>query len=225
MSTRQILYNSSSKKGFGFLQPAPAWAAILELVFFTVCFLLVRAGSLLQLLFPVGALAVGVSSAAMTLTNTVHPPAGATALLAAVQPDISGLGWEFLGVVLLSSIVTTAVACLLNNIHRQYPLYWWSPRETITRVKQQPDQEKGEQEKKTEVTSGGELKIVPHQGPEIIMTAKGIFVPEHLSLSGEERGVLKILMERLRAGNDVSSQDGESDTGDSELSKSRSVDS
>lgn len=60
MSTKQILYNSSPKKGFGFLQPAPAWAAILALVFFTVCFLLVRAGSLLQLLFPVGALAVGV---------------------------------------------------------------------------------------------------------------------------------------------------------------------
>lgn len=171
-----------------------------------------------------GALAVGTSSAAMTLTNTVHPPAGATALLAAVQPSISGLGWEFLGIVLLSSVITTAVACLLNNIHRQYPLYWWSPGESITKVKKR-DEEKGDQAKTPGDKSGAELAVKTHESDEIMITTEGIFVPENFYLAKEEQGVLKIIMERLRDTQDETSGDSGSDTGGSELSKTKSADS
>ena len=60
MSSRQILSHNSNKKLFDFLQPAPAWTAILALVLFTVFCLLLRAGSIVQLAFPVGSFAVGL---------------------------------------------------------------------------------------------------------------------------------------------------------------------
>ena len=55
-----MLSNSSSKDGFHlFPQPAAAWLAILTLLFFSVLCLLVGAGSILRVAFPVCSLAVG----------------------------------------------------------------------------------------------------------------------------------------------------------------------
>lgn len=73
-----------------------------------------------------GALAVATASAFMGLTKTTHPPAGATALLAATTPQITDLGWFLVPLILLGSVVMLLVACLLNNIQRQFPLYWWT---------------------------------------------------------------------------------------------------
>ena len=55
-----MLSNSSHKKGFDLLQPAPAWAAIIGLALFTVLCLLVRAGGIFRPAFLVGSFAVGV---------------------------------------------------------------------------------------------------------------------------------------------------------------------
>lgn len=60
MRSRQILSNSPPKSSFNFLQPAPAWTAILAVVLFSVLLLVARAGSILQLLFPVGCFATGI---------------------------------------------------------------------------------------------------------------------------------------------------------------------
>ena len=65
----------------------------------------------------------------MTLTNSVHPPGGAVALLAAVNPTVNALGWMLIPLVLLATVLMLAVALLSNNIQRQYPIYWWSPKE------------------------------------------------------------------------------------------------
>ena len=65
----------------------------------------------------------------MGLTNTIHPPAGATALLAATTQEITDLGWYLLPLVVLGSVVTLVVACLVNNVQRQFPLYWWTERD------------------------------------------------------------------------------------------------
>ncbi|CAG8951294.1 hypothetical protein HYFRA_00008044 [Hymenoscyphus fraxineus] len=73
-----------------------------------------------------GALAVGLSSAFMGLTKTVHPPAGATALLTSTSPEITRLSWFLIPLVLLGSTLMVSVACILNNIQRQFPLYWWT---------------------------------------------------------------------------------------------------
>ena len=63
----------------------------------------------------------------MQVTGTTHPPAGATALLAAVEPEVYGLGWYFLPVVLLSSAMVLVAALLANNVQRRYPVYWIRP--------------------------------------------------------------------------------------------------
>ncbi|KAG7005236.1 hypothetical protein G7Y79_00021g051030 [Physcia stellaris] len=74
-----------------------------------------------------GAVSCGLASAVMTMTKTVYPPAGALALVAAVDPTLSRLGWYLLPLVLLSSISILLSSLLLNNIQRQYPQYWWTP--------------------------------------------------------------------------------------------------
>ena len=63
----------------------------------------------------------------MQFTKTTHPPAGATALLAAVDDVILALGWYYLPVVLLSSTMVLVSALLVNNIQRRYPVFWWEP--------------------------------------------------------------------------------------------------
>ncbi|KAI1128353.1 HPP family-domain-containing protein [Nemania abortiva] len=70
----------------------------------------------------------------MMFTKTLHPPAGATALLPMLEPTINGLSWYFLPVVLLSSVVMVAVALLTNNIQRRYPVFWWSPRKPAPKL-------------------------------------------------------------------------------------------
>jgi len=61
VSNRQTISSHSEKKGFPLsLQPAPAWTAILALVLFTVLGILAGAGKILNLVFPIAALAVGI---------------------------------------------------------------------------------------------------------------------------------------------------------------------
>lgn len=133
----------------------------------------------------------------MTLTKTIHPPAGATALLAAVEPEISGLGWLFLGIVLLSSVITLAVSCLLNNIHRQYPIYWWSPQAKITKVVGE-DAEKGKQDGNAVSTRSKGGTVAPTRlRQEITIGLHGVVLPEDFYLTSEERAGLQILEERL----------------------------
>lgn len=61
MSNRQTISSHSETKGFPLsLQPAPAWFAILALALFTVLGILVGAGKVLNLVFPIAALAVGI---------------------------------------------------------------------------------------------------------------------------------------------------------------------
>ncbi len=75
-----------------------------------------------------GALAVGVASMIMSFTKTVHPPAGATALLAATSVEVQELGWWLLPLVLLASMLMLTSALVLNNVAgRRFPVYWWTP--------------------------------------------------------------------------------------------------
>ena len=74
-----------------------------------------------------GALSVGAASVVMSMTKTVHPPAGATALLAATDSTITDLGWWLLALILLGSMLMLTSALIINNIMRQFPMYWWTP--------------------------------------------------------------------------------------------------
>ena len=77
------------------------------------------------------ALAVSVSIAVMHLTRTLHPPGGATALIAVIGGDsIQQLGYYYvISPVLLGASIMLLVGLLVNNLSRNpkrhYPVYWW----------------------------------------------------------------------------------------------------
>ena len=70
-------------------------------------------------------LAVSFSIVFMQITKTLHPPGGATALIAVTgSPDIKALGYMYvLNPVLSGALILLASALLFNNItsNRQYP--------------------------------------------------------------------------------------------------------
>jgi CBS domain-containing membrane protein len=70
------------------------------------------------------ALSVGLAVATMVMTRTIHPPAGATALIAVVSKQ----DWLFpIAPVGIGICVLIIVAVIINNfaIKRKYPQYWW----------------------------------------------------------------------------------------------------
>ncbi|GAM91120.1 hypothetical protein ANO11243_091670 [Dothideomycetidae sp. 11243] len=79
-----------------------------------------------------GALSMSISLLAMLMTGTAHPPAGATALNAAVQANIVSLSWRYIPTILASSLIMLTWALIVNNLgRRRYPLHWWSPESTF----------------------------------------------------------------------------------------------
>lgn len=80
-----------------------------------------------QLEWLAGSLSVATSIVLMQITRTTHPPAGATAIMAAVNLQVRNLGWYYLPVVLLSSTLALVVALILNNVQRRYPVFWFYP--------------------------------------------------------------------------------------------------
>ncbi|MEO5355364.1 MAG: HPP family protein [Magnetococcus sp. XQGC-1] len=81
-----------------------------------------------QTLWLASALAVACAIAAMQITATLHPPGGATALIAVIGSDrLHALGFLYALVPALSgAIIMLVVALLVNNIPkgRRYPLWW-----------------------------------------------------------------------------------------------------
>lgn len=77
------------------------------------------------------ALAVSLSLVVMHVTRTLHPPGGATALIAVIgSSHIHALGYMFVitpiatGAFILL-IIALAVNNMSNNPNRHYPRYWW----------------------------------------------------------------------------------------------------
>ncbi len=70
-------------------------------------------------------LAVAISIVAMQITKTLHPPGGATALIAVIGSEkIKALGYLYvLSPVLTGSLILLVVALVVNNMttHRKYP--------------------------------------------------------------------------------------------------------
>lgn len=75
--------------------------------------------------------AVAFAIFAMQITRTVHPPGGATALIAVAGGEkITSLGFLYVFCpVLTGTIILVMVALLVNNVSynqsRSYPHYWW----------------------------------------------------------------------------------------------------
>jgi len=139
-----------------------------------------------NLSFVPAALACALSSAAMLLTNTVHPPGGASAVLAATVPEVVEMGWAFVGLAALGSVVMTLVGLVTNNMMRRYPVYWWTPDEVGRKRRRDMDEEKRE-----DVEQGVDVRRV-------MVTTEELQMPEWLVLSVEEAVVLESLRQRLR---------------------------
>jgi len=75
------------------------------------------------------AVAVATAIAAMHATKTLHPPGGASALIAVIgSAKIHALGFVYALVpVTLGALLLLLVALVVNNIpaSRRYPEYWW----------------------------------------------------------------------------------------------------
>ncbi|KAJ8508135.1 hypothetical protein ONZ45_g9561 [Pleurotus djamor] len=105
-----------------------------------------------------GSLSCALSVVLMQLTSTIHPPAGATALLATVNADVRDLSWYFLPIIILTASLSLVIALLLNNIQRRYPKFWFSPETpttaakiTVPPVSSAIDKQKSEESKDMEV--------------------------------------------------------------------------
>ena len=74
-------------------------------------------------------LAVALAVAAMHVTATLHPPGGATALIAVIgNTELKSFGFSFvLYPVGVSMAILVIVSVLYNNLcaRRRYPIYWW----------------------------------------------------------------------------------------------------
>ena len=75
------------------------------------------------------AFAVATAIAVMHMTKTLHPPGGATALIAVIGSDkIHNLGYLYALIpVGIGALLMMIVALLINNLtkKRTYPEYWY----------------------------------------------------------------------------------------------------
>lgn len=89
-------------------------------------------------------LSVGVASVLMSVCNCVHPPAGASAMLPSIDPNVREMSWWYLAAHVVMSVLIIAVACITGNITRRYPTFWWTAGECgmayKTPVKPQPQE-------------------------------------------------------------------------------------
>jgi len=147
-----------------------------------------------SLVWLVGALSCASASLVMTITKTVHPPAGATALLAAVDPGVRRIGWGLIPVVMVSSALMILVACIVDNFQRSYPRYWWTPGPVGKEARSKDGKDDG-----IDVEKG---KADTKEGMEVIVGAEGIVLPEFLVLGEVEREVLMQIRCRIANFND-----------------------
>nr|OQO23901.1 hypothetical protein B0A51_12638 [Rachicladosporium sp. CCFEE 5018] len=155
-----------------------------------------------------GALSCAIATVMMAITNTIHPPGGATAVMAATQPNVIAMGWWFVPVLMVGYTLMMGVALLVNNVARQYPVYWWTPQEVGGKLKREKGEKDGEGEERmgsdasSERTLGHtvpEMQVYTHGADEIVLTTQRIQLPAHLKLTADELALIENLRTRIEA--------------------------
>ena len=107
------------------------------------------------------------------------------------------MGWYFVGLIMLGAVLMLLVGLIINNIQRQFPVYWWTPlplRGTREKdVETGPDGDGGVEEKngdQEEPESDDKLL-------QITISGRGVTLPDALTLSSEESELLERLRHRL----------------------------
>ncbi|KAG2189206.1 hypothetical protein INT44_004348 [Umbelopsis vinacea] len=138
-----------------------------------------------------GSLSMAVALVVMQYTGTVHPPGGATALIAATQNEN---GWLYIGIIALSAAITVAIALLINNIERRWPVFWWTPKKIIiTNNDETIGQTLPSGISSHELSPQSSITMSPAQ--RIVVSSHEIILPAHFTQ--EDRDFLKSLQERL----------------------------
>lgn len=118
------------------------------------------------------------------------------------------LGWFLIPLILLGSSLMVAVACVLNNIQRKFPVYWWTPVDLSRQARKGNDVEKGEG--KERIDDGISYDVQESEKSLIVIDASNVSVPDWISLDGEETAMLEVLRLKLQEGLGVSnSRDSE----------------
>ncbi|KAM0424944.1 hypothetical protein ACHAPT_009745 [Fusarium lateritium] len=153
-----------------------------------------------------GAISCATVTAVMALTKTIHPPAGATALLAVVDDRLLSLGWFFIPVVLFNCTIMFVVALLINNIQRTFPSYWWTP-ENLRGIRTEGERPKTPSDIESKGGIAEEMRTDDgsdterherHDGQEVIIKPGGVLVlPSHIFLMQEEIQLLEEISNRL----------------------------
>ena len=148
-----------------------------------------------------GSMSCSVASTVTAMLKIIHPPSGGTALIAATQADIRAMGWYYVPVVMLSSVLMITVGLITNNIQRRYPMYWWtstplkrrpSVESTKETIEDGPSRLESDRSLKTELTDF-------EKGTEgIIVSVERVAIPEFLALSYDQRAVLEELQIKLQ---------------------------
>ncbi|KAI0976123.1 HPP family-domain-containing protein [Xylaria arbuscula] len=134
-----------------------------------------------------GALACAATTSLMGLTKTVHPPAGATALIAVIDDRAVSIGWKLIPLALLSCSIMLIVALVLNNVFTRFPLYWWTASDL--RKKDPPKEQLSE------------LSLVDEEKGKVrrveILIGDKIILPKHIQLTPEEMLLLEQISNKL----------------------------
>ncbi|GAA6010351.1 hypothetical protein JCM10207_005187 [Rhodosporidiobolus poonsookiae] len=170
------------------------------------------------------ALSVAFSVLAMQVTGTVHPPGGATALIAAFHRTAAPR-WTFLLVVFLSVTSMTLWALVVGNLgRRRYPVYWWNPPHPPSPSPTPPSPPISVTDKPTGTSAFVEHTPSPlsfpqphaHQHP----SPRPHFTPEQ-DLQQRWLGRLGEVDEEALAGFDLASEDGAEGEGEAEMEGER----
>ncbi|KAK0289467.1 hypothetical protein LTR35_002664 [Friedmanniomyces endolithicus] len=158
------------------------------------------------------------ASVVMSMTNTVHPPGGATAVLASAETTVVHLGWIFVPLIILASALMTTVACLFNNTLRQYPVCWWTPEDVGSKLRKevQKDGKRDTNELERQVSETDSERTLRHAHSRSVGEADALGVhevrilpdkmqlPSGLGITEGEMAVLQTLQYRLRMCNEGS---------------------
>lgn len=161
-----------------------------------------------------GALSVAVLSVVMTILNCVHPPAGASALLPSIDPNIREIGWWYLPVQLVSSVLMISAAAITGNVIRVYPTFWWTSGKVGKQQKQSTEEQEAEKQaamnleplEKIHTTESESYRrdkekrygVTFTDGPTIEITKDDILLPRGIQFDELAYGWLETLQRELK---------------------------
>lgn len=130
-------------------------------------------------------------------------------MLAVTDPGLRAMGWWLVPVVGVSCAIMVGVACLMGNLGRRYPVWWWSVEECgafyVRRGDRKGDEEGGERIGSLTSSEGGSVAVSSVVDEKsggflegaVILSNRGLVYPPDFDLQEEERGVLEAIVARL----------------------------